>query len=91
MMVSHKLLLQTASVDALARLRASVLGRQNPETRRRAFKVYFEEQQHFSIADFLRHRLSAEHRSKECLVSEGGALLQVCLLERKTPTVIDYQ
>ena len=90
-MLSHKLLLQTATVDALARLRVSVLGRQNPETRRRAFKVYFEEQQHFSLADFLRHHLSAEHRSKECLVSEGGALLQVCLLERKTPAVIHYQ
>lgn len=76
-MLSRKLLLQTVSVDSLARLKASVLGRQHPEMRNRIFNVYFDEQQHFSLGQFLKRHLRKEDRSKECLVSEGGALMQV--------------
>ena len=74
-MVCRKLLLQTSSVDGIARLKASILGNQQPETSKRAFDVYFEEQYHFSLAKFLQHHLSKDERH----LPKGGALLQVIL------------
>ena len=70
LITSRKLLLQTATVDSMARLNASILANKYPETRQRIINIYFEEQHHFSLALFLQHQLNQ-------YIPEGGALLQV--------------
>ena len=65
---SIKIILQTASVDALARLRSSS-AMCDEETKDAAFNIYFDQQNHFSLIDYLQNNLSN--------VFDGGATIQV--------------
>ncbi|XP_019856417.1 PREDICTED: E3 ubiquitin-protein ligase rnf213-alpha-like [Amphimedon queenslandica] len=49
---SIALLLQTASIDAVTRLKSSS-SKCSPDTKDKAFRIFFEEQQHFSMMNFL--------------------------------------
>ena len=51
---SIKILLQTASVDALARLRSGSAVC-DEETKDEAFSIYFDQQNHFSLIDCLQN------------------------------------
>ena len=53
---SITILLQTASVDALARLRSGS-AMCDEETKDSAFNIYFDQQNHFSLIDCLRNCL----------------------------------
>ena len=64
------LLLQLASIDALARLRSSASKFTKNEVEK-YFDTYFRKQEHFWVVDFLLNNIFAE----EC--SESGGLLQV--------------
>ena len=64
------LLLQLASIDALARLRSSASKFTKTEVEK-YFDTYFRKQEHFWVVDFLLNNIFA----KEC--SEFGGLLQV--------------
>ena len=50
------ILLQTASMDALARLRSSS-AMCDEETKDQAFSIYFDQQNHFSLIDYLQNNL----------------------------------
>ena len=78
--LSQYYLLQTASVDTLARFQGSVLCVKQPEIAKRVLKVYFEEQEHFSFVKFLQSQISVyeENKPKQLDYYNGGALLQVC-------------
>ena len=65
--LSQYLLLQTASDDSLVRLKMSDLAYQQEELMR----LYFSEQHHNSVADFVYHHIQNSDGSKE------GLLLQV--------------
>ena len=68
---SIKIILQTASVDALARLRSSG-AMCDEETKDAAFSIYFDQQNHFSLIDYLQNNLSNTF--------DGGATIQVLLI-----------
>ena len=65
--MSQYLLLQTASPDALVRLEYTQLADQREELSR----IYFQEQHHNSIEDFLAHHIQANN------TQGGGLLMQV--------------
>ena len=65
--MSQYLLLQTASPDALVRLEYTSLADQREELSR----IYFQEQHHNSIQDFLAHHLEMKS------IRGGGLLMQV--------------
>jgi len=64
---SQYLLLQTASPDALFRLEYTPLADQREELSR----IYFQEQRHNSLEDFLAHHIRRNN------TQEGGLLMQV--------------
>lgn len=68
--LSQLLLLQTASDDSLVRLMMTDLAHQQKELMR----LYFSEQHHQSIAEFLYHHMQNSDESKE------GLLLQVLIV-----------
>ena len=70
------MLLQLASQDALARLKASKLG-EDAELVDRAFDVYFHEQKHVSFVEFLEHYLNLQNAANHCILEKEGVLLQV--------------
>ena len=61
------ILLQTASIDALARLRSSN-AMCDEETKDAAFGIYFDQQNHFSLIDYLQNNLHS---------FADGAMIQV--------------
>ena len=65
--MSQYLLLQTASPDALVRLEYTQLADQREELSR----LYFQEQHHNSIEDFLAHHIQMNN------TQGGGLLMQV--------------
>ena len=73
LIVSRRLLLQTATVDGMARLHKSVFSSKYPDSKQRVIDFYFEEQHHFSLPLFLQHQFDADKNH----IPEGGALLQV--------------
>ena len=64
--MSKYLLLQTAAPDAIVRLKNTVLADKKKEIE----NIYFQQQKHSSIEDFLNH-----HVNGEC--AESGLLMQV--------------
>ena len=68
--LSQYLLLQTASDDSLVRLKMTDLAHQQEELMR----LYFSEQHHKSIADFVYYHIQNSDETKE------GLLLQVTYL-----------
>ena len=77
--LSKNLLLQLASQDALARLKASKLG-EDSELIEHAFDVYFLKQKHVSFIEFLKHYLDFQNSAKYCVLEKEGVLLQVCAI-----------
>ena len=65
--LSKYLLLQTASDDSLVRLKMTDLAQQQEEL----VRLYFSEQHHKSVAEFVYHHIQNSDESKE------GLLLQV--------------
>lgn len=65
---SIALLLQTASIDAVTRLKSSS-AKCDVNTKDWAFRVYFEEQQHFSMIEFLFNMMKKHEKN--------GAMIQV--------------
>ena len=68
--LSQYLLLQVASDDALIRLKRTSLANQQKEY----MHLYFAEQHHDSIIDFVRHHIKNDDGSSD------GLLMQVCVL-----------
>lgn len=73
---SKKILLQMASPDALIRLQNSPLD----DRRERLSQIYYIEQHHGSIVDFLCHHLHSNH--------SNGLLIQVYLIAMKVYILI---
>jgi len=65
--MSQYLLLQTASPDALVRLEYTLLANQREEL----LRLYFQEQHHSSVEDFLAHHIQRNS------TRGGGLLMQV--------------
>ena len=66
--LSKFLLLETAAPAAIVRLKNSELTEEIAAIKH----IYFEEQHHRSIEDFLRHHLHSDHR-------DTSLLMQVCV------------
>lgn len=66
------LVLQTASVDALARLKSSS-ARCEQSVKNRSFDIYFEQQEHFSMIKFL-SQCTTNHE-------KDGVMMQVSTVE----------
>ncbi len=64
--MSKYLLLQTASPDAVVRLVKTVLANEKKEIKR----IYFQQQHHESLEDFLNHHVHGSH-------GQDGLLMQV--------------
>lgn len=64
--MSKYLLLQTASPDAVVRLEKTVLVDEKMEVKR----IYFQQQHHESLEDFLNHHVHGSH-------GQDGLLMQV--------------
>ena len=65
---SKRILLQMASPDALIRLKSNSLERQH----KRLHHIYFSEQHHGSIVQFLKHHIESYNNPGQC-----GLLIQV--------------